>query len=105
VAVFPSTVIEIFPVVALAGTTTVIDAPVTFATTEVIPLNFTMFTSPVALKLEPIIVTLEPTIPDMGEKLLTVGPPEVSTGCGGFGIEAFRSEQEKIVSFSILNGY
>ena len=72
-AVFPSTVIEIFPVVALAGTTTVIDAPVTFETTEVIPLNFTMFASPVALKLEPIIVTLEPTIPDMGEKLLTVG--------------------------------
>lgn len=73
VAVFPPTVTVIFPVVAPAGTVVVILVVVLAETTAVVPLNFTVLLAGVALKFVPVMVTLVPTGPLEGVKLVMVG--------------------------------
>jgi hypothetical protein len=71
-AVCPDTSTVILPLVAPTGTVAVICVPP--ALTEevaVVPLNFTTGDAP---KLEPLIVTLDSTTPELGAKLLIVGP-------------------------------
>lgn len=76
VPVNPPTVTAILPVVAPLGTVTVRDVVVCAVTVAVTPLNVTVFCPGVALKELPDIVTVVPPVPDVGEKLLTVGVTE-----------------------------
>jgi hypothetical protein len=79
VAVVPPTVTVIFPVVAPAGTVVVIEVAVLAVTTAVVPLNLTVLLARIVLKLVPVIITVAPTGPLVGEKLDTVGDGEVVT--------------------------
>jgi hypothetical protein len=73
VAVFPPTVTVIFPVVAPVGTEVTIWVAVALVTFVVVPLNFTVLLIAVVLKLVPVIVTVAPTRPLAGVKLVIVG--------------------------------
>jgi hypothetical protein len=70
--VCPATSTVIFPVVAPAGTVAVIWVPSAFTVAEAaVPLNFTAGVAP---NPEPLIVTLDPTAPELGLNPLIVGP-------------------------------
>ena len=73
VAVLPLTVTVILSVKASAGTVTVIEVEVTTVTVAALVLNFTMLFAVVVLNPVPVIVTLEPMSPLVGEKLVMVG--------------------------------
>lgn len=73
VIVTPLTVTEIGPVVAPTGTTTIIVVAVAELTEAVVPLNLTTFSAGALLKLEPVIVTVAPIAPLVGEKLINNG--------------------------------
>jgi len=66
-------VTEILPVVALAGTTATSWVVVPELRVAVMPLNLTVLEPRVELKLVPVIVTLVPTAPLDGEKVVMVG--------------------------------
>ena len=68
--VCPATSTVIFPVVAPLGTVAVIDVAVDAVMVAVAPLNLTVGEE----KFDPLIVTLDPTAPELGLKLLMVGP-------------------------------
>jgi hypothetical protein len=70
VAVPPGVVTVIFPVVALAGTVAVILTSVLTVNEAAVPLNFT---DVVPVRFVPLIVTLVPTAPLAGVKLVIVG--------------------------------
>ncbi len=68
------TVTEIFPVVAPLGTlTTSCVAVAVVGVAAVVPLNLTVLLAAVVLKFVPVIVTVVPTGPLVGVKLVTVG--------------------------------
>lgn len=74
VPVNPPIVTEIVPVVAPVGTVTtscVVDAELGVA--AVVPLNLTVLLAAVALKFVPVIVTVAPTAPLVGVKLVILG--------------------------------
>ncbi|HTH57563.1 MAG TPA: hypothetical protein VL728_16040 [Cyclobacteriaceae bacterium] len=71
--VLPFAVTEILPVVAPAGTTTVIADFVTEEIVDVRPLNFTMLAAAELPKLDPFIITVDPTTAAVGEKSVIVG--------------------------------
>lgn len=73
VTVFPPTVIDNFPVVAPEGIVVVIVEDVLAVTVEVVPLNFTVLLAGVVLKFVPVMVTVVPTNPLTGLKLVMVG--------------------------------
>jgi hypothetical protein len=73
VAVFPPTVTVNFPVVAPEGIVVVIVVDVLAVTVEVVPLNFTVLLAGVVLKFVPVMVTVVPTIPLTGLKLVMMG--------------------------------
>jgi hypothetical protein len=56
------------PLVAVAGTVTVSDVDVALVTLAVTPLNLTMLLAAVALKLVPVMVTVDPKAPEVGMK-------------------------------------
>ena len=60
----------IFPVLAPAGTVVVIEVAVEAVTVAVVPLNLTVGEE----KFDPLIVTLDPTAPEVGLNPLIVGP-------------------------------
>jgi len=68
--VCPATSTVIFPVVAPLGTVAVIEVAEEAVTVAVVPLNLTVGDE----KFDPLIVTLDPTAPELGLKLLIVGP-------------------------------
>jgi len=76
VAVPPGVVTEILPVVAPVGTVAVIWVELLTAKEAVVPLNLTAV-APV--RFVPAIVTVAPTAPVVGEKLVTVGTTDVAT--------------------------
>jgi len=61
-------VTKILPVVALTGTVVVIEVFVEAVTVASTPLNLTTLSVGVMLKLEPLMVTAVPAMPDAGEK-------------------------------------
>ena len=61
----------ILPVVAPVGTVAVMDVAEEAVSVAAVPLNFTVGVEP---KLDPLIVTLDPTAPELGLKPLIVGP-------------------------------
>ena len=70
----PATVTEIKPVVAPAGTVTARAFAVAVVTVAATPLNFTvLLAGAFGSKLLPLIVTVVPSGPLVGEKLLIVG--------------------------------
>jgi hypothetical protein len=74
--VCPATSTVIFPVVAPLGTVAVIEVAEEAVTVAVVPLNLTVGEE----KFDPLIVTLDPTAPELGLKALIVGPvPPVGT--------------------------
>ena len=74
--VSPVTSTEIAPVVAPVGTfTTMLVPPVTAGDEATTPLNFTVGLLP---KLDPVIVTASPTLPEAGENELTTGDVAVA---------------------------
>jgi hypothetical protein len=73
VAVMPSTVTEMTPVVAPEGTVVTIDVAVELSTVAVTPLNVTVLSIAVVSKFVPWIVTVLPTTPLVGEKPVIVG--------------------------------
>jgi len=73
VTVTPLVVTEIVPSVAPAGTEVVILIAVEAVTTANVPLNLTMLFDGVVLKFVPEIVTIVPTAPSVGSKLVMVG--------------------------------
>jgi hypothetical protein len=75
VPVIPFTVMDIGPVVAPNGTEVVILVVVELVTTADIPLNVTVFSEGVLLKLVPVIVTATPKPPLFGVKLVMDGVP------------------------------
>lgn len=78
VAVFVPTVTVIVPEVAPAGTMTVNRVVLAAATSAVVLLNLTVLLDGVALKLVPLIVTVVPTVPRVGLKLMMVGAGRVT---------------------------
>lgn len=71
--VTPLTVTDINPVVAPAGTEVVMLVAVEEETTAAVPLNRTIFSVGVVLKLVPVMVTVVPSAPIFGVKLEMVG--------------------------------
>ena len=61
------------PVVAPAGTGTVIEVTLQLVGVAVVPLNFTVLVLCVDAKLVPVIVTETPTAPEVGDKCVMVG--------------------------------
>src|SRR5262249_382696 len=78
VAVPCGVTIVIFPVTALAGTVILTLAPLT--TENVLPATPPTVTEVAPLKFDPVTLTVVPTAPLVGLKLLMLG---VATGCGG----------------------
>jgi hypothetical protein len=78
VAVTPDVVTEIGPVDAPEGTSTVNEVEAAPVTVAAVPLNSTMLLDGVVLKLVPVIVTVAPTAPLVGEKLVMVGGASTS---------------------------
>ena len=78
VAVFPATVTVIAPVVAPAGTVVVKDVAVLAVTIDVVPLNATVLLAAVVLKFVPVMVTVVPTGPEAGVKVVMVGSGAVT---------------------------
>ena len=72
-AVPPVVVTVIVPVVAPVGTVVVINVVVAELTVAVVPLNLTVFPEVVVSKFVPVIVTLAPITPGVGEKDVIVG--------------------------------
>jgi hypothetical protein len=73
VAVMPSTVTEMLPVVAPDGTVVTIDVAVELSTVAVTPLNETVLSVAVVSKFVPWMETVSPTLPLPGEKPEIVG--------------------------------
>lgn len=69
----PFSVSEIFPVVAPSGTTVVMLVEVAALTMAVTPLNATILLAGVALKFEPLIITVAASAPLDGLKVVMVG--------------------------------
>lgn len=78
-AVLPPTVTEIFPVVAPTGTVVVMLVVVLALTLAAVPLNLTVLFAGVVLKSVPVIVTVFPTGPLKGVKLMMVGGGTIVT--------------------------
>jgi len=72
-SVMPLTVTDIFPVVAPEGTIAVMLVEVEEVTLARTPLNLTIFSSGIVLKLVPDIVTVAPKAPLAGENTVMVG--------------------------------
>jgi hypothetical protein len=68
----PAMVTTTFPEVAPEGTTATIDVALQLLTVAVFPLNVTVFVPCVAPKFVPVIVTVAPTSPEVGEMLVIV---------------------------------
>jgi hypothetical protein len=69
----PPTVTTTFPVVAPAGTVTTMLVALQLVAVAAVPLNLTVLVPCVAPKLVPAIVTLAPTTPDVGFRLVRLG--------------------------------
>src|SRR6267378_2702910 len=74
----PPTVTTTFPVVAPAGTVVEMLAALQLVGVAAIPLNITVLVPCVAPKFAPAIVTGAPTTPEVGFKLVTLGPGTVT---------------------------
>jgi hypothetical protein len=74
----PPTVTTTLPVVAAAGTGTTMLAALQLLGVPAVPLNFTVLVPWVAPKLVPVIVTDVPTTPDVGFRLVMLGPGTVT---------------------------
>src|SRR5580704_16814692 len=74
----PDTVTTTLPVVAPAGTGTAMLVAVQFVGAPAVPLKLTVFVPCVAPKLAPVIVTLAPTNPDAGFRLVRLGAGTVT---------------------------
>jgi hypothetical protein len=79
VAVTPPTATVIVPVVVPVGTVVVIDVAVDVVTVAAVLLNFTVLLAGVVLKFVPVMVTVSPTAPDEGVKLVIVGSVAIVT--------------------------
>lgn len=79
VAVTPATATVIFPDVAPAGTVVVMLVAVDAVTVAAVPLNVTVLSAGVVLKFVPVMVTVAPTTPDVGVKLVMVGSVKAGT--------------------------
>jgi hypothetical protein len=79
VPVTPPTATVITPVVAPVGTVVVIEVAVDAVTIAVVPLNCTVLLAAVVLKFVPVMVTVAPTAPVAGAKLVIVGVDAVVT--------------------------
>jgi hypothetical protein len=69
----PPTVTTTFPVVAPVGTVTTMLVAVQLVAAAVVPLNLTVLVPCVAPKFTPVIVTVAPTDPDVGFRLVMLG--------------------------------
>jgi len=97
--VCPATSTVIGPVVAPLGTVAVIDVAVEAVTVAVVPLNFTVGEE----KFDPVIVTLDPTAPELGLNPLIVGPvgpPPGELEFRGFGVPVSKSLELLLESVS-----
>jgi hypothetical protein len=74
----PPTVTTTFPVVAPVGTVATMLVALQLVAVVAVPLNLTVLVPWVAPKFAPAIVTLAPTNPDVGLKLVMLGPGEVT---------------------------
>src|SRR5271165_3947366 len=74
----PPTVTTTFPVVAPAGTGATMLVALQLVAVAVVPLNLTVLVPCVAPKFAPVIVTDAPTNPDVGFKLVMLGPAAVN---------------------------
>jgi hypothetical protein len=70
----PDTVTTTFPVVAPDGTGTSMVSSLQLVGVAAVPLNFTVLVPCVAPKPDPAIVTEAPTAPEVGERLVMLGP-------------------------------
>jgi hypothetical protein len=73
VAVCDPITTDIVPLVAFVGTVVVILVSVLAVTVAVTPLNFTMLLAGMMLKFEPVMITVVPTCPLVGVKLVIAG--------------------------------
>ena len=90
-----STSMEIFPVVAPAGTATVKLVAVAADTVATVPLNFTVLSRRVIEKLVPVSVTTVPIGPDVGENPVSVGAVAAGGGIGSsLSLHALHSRKE-----------
>ena len=79
----PPTVTTTFPVVADDGTGTTMLVALQLVGVALVPLNITVLVPCVAPKLLPAMVTLVPTAPDAGERLVTLGGGSVTVNGHG----------------------
>jgi hypothetical protein len=70
----PPTVTTMFPVVAPLGTVVPMLVALQLVTVDAVPLNFTPLEPWLDPKFVPVIVTAAPTPPDVGERLVMLGP-------------------------------
>lgn len=70
----PPTVTTTLPVVAALGTGTTMDVALQLVGVAAVPLNVTVLVPCVDPKFVPVIVTDVPTGPDVGDKLVMLGP-------------------------------
>src|SRR5688572_2955119 len=74
VLTIPATVTVTTPVVAPLGTEATIRVALQLLGVATLPLNRTVLVPCVAPKFAPLIVTAVPTLPDVGDRLVTLGP-------------------------------
>jgi hypothetical protein len=74
----PPTVTTTFPVVAPVGTVTTMLVALQLVAVAVVPLNFTVLVPCVAPKFAPVIVTVAPTSPEVGFRLVILGTGSVT---------------------------
>src|SRR5271170_6942304 len=70
----PPTVTTMFPVVAPLGTVAPMLVALQLVAVDAVPLNFTVLEPWLDPKFVPVIVTAAPTPPDVGERLVMLGP-------------------------------
>jgi len=75
----PLTVTTTLPVVAPVGTFVAIEVLLQLVTVAAVPLNFTVLVPCVVPKFVPVIVTVAPTAPEVGERLVIVGGAALPT--------------------------
>jgi len=90
---FPSTITVILPVVAPVGTVTVSSVAVAAVTVAAVPLNCTVLLPAVVLKLVPLIITVVPTAPLVGEKLVIVGIAAVLSASSS--LQAIKTKKDR----------
>jgi len=94
----PLTVTTTFPVVAPLGTGTAMLVPLQLVGVPADPLNVTVLVPWLVPKPVPVIVTDVPTAPEVGERLLMLGPLLAALNAAMFAIQSLKGESVQVAA-------